>query len=278
MDYDFFNSLSPKMLDVVKRDPVFWQSSNYRIVREKTLMHIFGFVVEGEGSIRLEGHAQQELRQGTVFQVWPGNHMEIITSPEKPLCFYSVHYQYGLLQWDGIKAYWQVAEGPLPMGNVLPGIGNQSMEDDFKQIFEIWHEKEAGFEWETRVGFLNLIKEVTAATARRRSAEESGAASLIREAIDFMKMRYEEDLTRETMAKRASLSPSYFSSLFKKHTGYSPIQYLTRIRLDKAKQLLKESRMPIKQVAEEVGFVDSFYFTRLFTRETGLTPSQYRHA
>ncbi|RTE10865.1 helix-turn-helix domain-containing protein [Paenibacillus whitsoniae] len=278
MEYDFLHSLSPKIMDIVQRDGPFWHQSHYRLFRERTRMHILGIVISGEGILRLGDRAEQVMRQGAIFQIWPGLKMEMTTSPSNPLCFVSIHYQYGLLQWDGINAKWLKADGPLPLGDFLPEFGTQSMMEKFKHLFGIWGQKEAGFEWEARVEFLCAIREIASALARRREVEEAGTAAIVREAIAYMKAGYQDDLTRDFMARRASLSPSYFSSIFKKHTGYSPIQYLTRIRIDKAKQLLKESRLPIKQVAEEVGFVDSFYFTRLFTRETGLTPSHYRHA
>ncbi|MGG1515419.1 helix-turn-helix transcriptional regulator [Paenibacillus oryzisoli] len=276
MDYDFFNSFSPKILDVVERDLSFWQTWGYQLLRERTRMHIFALVVAGEGTITVGNGERQPLREGTLFQVWPGNRMDIVTSPEKTLCFYSVHYQYGRLQWDGIKADWQGAEGPLPIDHVLPGLGTRDLEERFERLLRCWIQKEAGFEWETRVDFLGLVQAAVAAAAGRRGAEEAGAAAIVREAIAYMKTNFREELTREMMAGHASLSPAYFSSLFKKHTGYSPIQYLTRIRIDHAKQLLRESSLPIRQVAEESGIPDSFYFTRIFSRETGLTPSHYR--
>ncbi|TBL78500.1 helix-turn-helix transcriptional regulator [Paenibacillus thalictri] len=278
MDYEFFKGFDPKIVDVVKRDLPFWHSSDFRLYRERTRLHILALVVAGEGTLRLGDNERQVLLPGTVFQVWPGNRMEILTSPEHPLCFYSIHYQYGLLHWSGNKAEWHGAEGPLPCGDYLPGLGTQTMDESFMQLHHIWHHKEVGYDWEARVGILSIIMHLTAAVARRRAVQEAGAAAMIVKAISHIKANYRENLTREMMAKHASHSPAYFSSLFKKHTGFSPIQYLTRIRLDKAKQLLRESQMPIKQVAEEVGFTDSFYFTRLFTQDTGLTPSHYRKA
>ena len=91
-----------------------------------------------------------------------------------------------------------------------------------------------------------------------------------------MKSSYKEELTREKMAEKLSISPGYFSVLFKKHTGLSPIQYLNKIRMDHAKHLLKNTKLPIKQIAEESGYANIHHFSNAFKKETGTSPSEWR--
>ena len=68
----------------------------------------------------------------------------------------------------------------------------------------------------------------------------------------------------------------YFSNLFLKKTGFSPLQYLNMLRIRKACQYLDNTNMKINQIAPLVGIDDNFYFSRLFTKVMGITPSQYR--
>lgn len=87
--------------------------------------------------------------------------------------------------------------------------------------------------------------------------------------------RYNSDISLDYCADEVGLSPDVLSKAFKKVTGLNFIDYLTQLRLEKAKQLLRETGNKISQVAEEVGYQPS-YFNRLFKKHEGMTPSQYR--
>ncbi|HHY79454.1 MAG TPA: AraC family transcriptional regulator [Thermoanaerobacter sp.] len=98
----------------------------------------------------------------------------------------------------------------------------------------------------------------------------------IQQAINFIKSKYKEKLTVELIAKHVCMSPFHFSRVFKKETGYSPYEYLTMIRLNKAKILLKSTDMSIKEIANEVGFNNESNFVISFKKHTKMTPTQFR--
>jgi AraC-like DNA-binding protein len=77
------------------------------------------------------------------------------------------------------------------------------------------------------------------------------------------------------LANIAGLSISHYSRLFKKYIGLSPIDYLTHLRIDRAKELLVLSDVRIKEVSQNVGYVDELYFSRTFKRIVGVSPSQF---
>jgi AraC-like DNA-binding protein len=81
----------------------------------------------------------------------------------------------------------------------------------------------------------------------------------------------------KTLAGQAGYSPSHFRSLFAEHYGIQPGQYIRRLRINEAKQMLRETRKPIKQIALELGYADSVSFHRSFSSATGHTPASYRH-
>ncbi len=89
----------------------------------------------------------------------------------------------------------------------------------------------------------------------------------MKEVTDYILTHYKEAITRETLASLAGLSPSHFSHVFKRRTGKSPIEYLTDIRIRRAKELLVTSNKCLKEIAETVGYRDEFYFSRMFKEE-----------
>jgi len=100
---------------------------------------------------------------------------------------------------------------------------------------------------------------------------------LLARALEFMETHLADDLTREQTARVAGLSPSHFSHLMRAKTGWSFTELLTRLRVDRACQLLVRTDAPLAQIALECGFGDQSYFTRVFRKRTGRTPGDYRH-
>ena len=100
----------------------------------------------------------------------------------------------------------------------------------------------------------------------------------IRKAMDFMLERYAKPIAVSDMARVATLSPSRFAHLFREQTGMTPVQFLDHRRMERARQLLLSTRMPIKEIAEQLGFMNQFHFSTRFRRLTGQSPRNYRQS
>jgi two-component system response regulator YesN len=98
----------------------------------------------------------------------------------------------------------------------------------------------------------------------------------IRAAKQYIGRNYQNSIQLEDVASAISLTPAYFSSLFKEKTGQSFSEYLQMARIDKAKELLASTNHNIKEVCWMVGYHDVKYFTRLFKQHINLTPSMYQ--
>jgi AraC-like DNA-binding protein len=85
-----------------------------------------------------------------------------------------------------------------------------------------------------------------------------------------------EPLRVSTLSALSGLSVSLFSSLFKCATGYAPIEFFIRLRMQRACELLRETTLSIKEVATLLGYSDQFYFSRIFKSVNGVAPSYYR--
>ncbi|HMI05181.1 MAG TPA: AraC family transcriptional regulator [Pedobacter sp.] len=106
--------------------------------------------------------------------------------------------------------------------------------------------------------------------------EKKEGGNMIDDTILNMKSNIDQKLTVEDMARTHSLSSSHFSSLFRKGTGMSPIDYFIHLKMQKACQLLYSYDAMIKTVAMDLGYDDQYYFSRIFKKYMGMSPEQYR--
>jgi AraC-like DNA-binding protein len=95
-------------------------------------------------------------------------------------------------------------------------------------------------------------------------------------AIDYLGKNINSILTLDNIAAQVNISPSHFSYLFKKKTGFSPIEYFNHLKIQKACQYLLFTNMRIKEISAELGIEDQYYFSRLFTKIMGMAPNHYR--
>ncbi|MEK8129134.1 AraC family transcriptional regulator [Paenibacillus filicis] len=96
---------------------------------------------------------------------------------------------------------------------------------------------------------------------------------------EFMDQHYNEPLSIGQLAEMANISPKYFVDLFKKTYGQSAMDYITDLRINRAKRYLAESGDRLRDIALKVGYSDEFYFSRKFKKEVGMTPSDFvKHA
>lgn len=132
----------------------------------------------------------------------------------------------------------------------------------------------------------DLENAVTRIQQRHRPAAEAtpiGAArkgdksKYVLEAMDYISKHYNEpDISVGTVAQSLNISEGYLSHTFKKETDYTLLNYLTRYRIHKAMELLKDCRVKVYEVAEQVGYRDIAYFSATFKKYAGISPSEYQ--
>jgi len=119
------------------------------------------------------------------------------------------------------------------------------------------------------------VAHLEAALERKRKLS-SEAQRLVRKAMAYLHEHYSEPITRQDLARHVGMAEDYLTHCFRQELSMTPVAYLTRYRLTKAKHLLTTTDQSITAIALAVGFADSGYFSRVFRREVGMTPEAFR--
>ena len=123
-----------------------------------------------------------------------------------------------------------------------------------------------------------FIDKITQACRNITTKREEQTSGLICKAKLFIEENYNKDISLDDVSRIVDISPYYFSKLFKEETGENFIEYLTNLRIEKAKDLLMHSGMNIKNICADTGYSDPNYFSRIFKKQVGVTPTEYRES
>lgn len=126
---------------------------------------------------------------------------------------------------------------------------------------------------------------VLAQLLRESAARVSGGGNVLRGPGDRIGMvlqhvaaHYAEPLSLEALAEVVQLHPTYFSNTFRKATGTAPMAFLQRFRVERAKELLASTDLPVMEVAVRVGFQDPYHFSRVFKKLAGVAPKEFHQS
>ena len=121
-----------------------------------------------------------------------------------------------------------------------------------------------------------LYEHCRAAAALIRDHNYNNAGIRVQAIIKYINENYDKNITLTDVGERMYSSPYYISRIFKQETGTNLIDYINEVRVERAKELLKNPQYKIYEVGEMVGISDSHYFSKLFRKISGLSPKEYR--
>jgi AraC family transcriptional regulator len=132
----------------------------------------------------------------------------------------------------------------------------------------------------------NLTKLIASYVAEKYTASAAGKPETrgglpvrqLRTVEDYVHERLADDISLESLAERVELSPFHFSRVFKQTTGMSPLQFVTRERITRAQQLIRETKRSLIEIALDVGYKNPSHFAQVFRRVVGVTPTEFRSA
>lgn len=122
------------------------------------------------------------------------------------------------------------------------------------------------------------LEKITEAARKVSKVQDDIQKTPVEKALNYINENFGQDISLDEMSQMLGISSYYFSKLFKNETGTNFIEYLTNLRISKAKDLLDENRLSVKEIGITVGYPDPNYFSRIFKKNVGQTPSEYKGA
>lgn len=269
------NGLNPAFLFAIKYDRT---TSGYPHSHDYIeLLYIYS----GEGNYMIDG-TTYEVKAGNLLLINPGvEHANIVTSTEHPLTILALGFCD--VQFTGMAPNYISFEGQTPVLTADAELQNHIT----TIFFHMLAEKEQQFpgKYDMMRLYLSQIllyiirayKEPQTAAASKPAFTSHRKNHVVKTIMDYMENHYAEKISLDAIASNMYLSPIYISKIFKEETKEAPIQYLIKIRLHKATQLMKtHPEYSIKKIAEMVGYDDAYHFSKIFKKHMSVTPKEYR--
>lgn len=228
------------------------------------------YITNGKGIFESETHPQSVISAGTIIFLFPNERHRY--KPDKST------------GWD---EYWVGVKG-LVMDNLLCSgflrtettcqfIGfNESVISLYNLIIEQSRLEKPGYQPYVSGVVFHLLG--LCHTLMKQNAVENHEEEII---IDRARLLFRSNINNpyspEKAAQELNVGYSWFRKLFKTYTGLSPGQYYLQLKIEKAKELLRNSDMPMKQISIELNFDSSYYFSKIFKEKTGLNPTEFRN-
>ena len=263
-----YQSIPPDSPYPLKEHPsgYFFNAEKGRLLREYQLVYI----TKGRGLFSSDSTPERQVCKGRLMVLFPGQ-----------------WHTYAPLQKTGWNEYYIGFEGPIidnlvknsfiSKENQILDIGiNEELASLFARALEVAEaDKTAAQQYLSGI-VLHIMGAVLAISQNKRY-EVDNAAQKIESAKIIMHENVYKDIDPEELALKLGISYSWFRKVFKEYTGYAPAKYFQELKLRKAKQLLIESSMSVKEICYELNYTSTEHFFSVFKKRTNFTPTEYRN-
>lgn len=274
LSYSFKSSFDPSQLRVLLESAELHTGvGGGRFEQQLTVPGAFIVPIAGRGFLH-RNKERVQLERGYLYTCQPGSTfgLEANTSGEWSVVVIRLQLAYGTDASRDLEDELLFAKLYANLdGLTLTGQGK--LASICRSIYENFSSGDAMKVWRARLDSNDLLYQLL--SDGRRTAREDTRHALER-AKAFMDDCYYEEVTIDRLADLAGLSPKYFVDVFKKTYGVSAMDYLTEVRMRRAKTVMLRSDRLLRDIAHEVGYEDEFYFSRKFKQVVGLSPTAYR--
>jgi AraC-like DNA-binding protein len=228
------------------------------------------YISAGSGWFKAAGSSQQKIEAGHVILLFPG-----------------IRHSYAPLKETGWNEHWVGFDGDSirrlmrhkffkRRQPVLDAGNEDKLLSLFNEMIAITHSNSPASQQILSAITINILAVLYSGLQSHRADEETGL-KVIENAMARMREAAEKPVDIEGLAREFNVSYRSFRRAFAVHTGLSPHRYLLEIRLARARTLLSQSMLPIKEIATLVGFEDTHYFCRAFHKKVGMVPTAFRN-
>ena len=236
--------------------------------------YLFHYVISGRGFLDAtaeDGTVQRyDLEAGQGFLISPGQINMYSADQAEP-------WKYVWLEFDGLRATEYLNEAGLSA--VQPIYRPKSVEQS-EQVRDIMlyiagHSRDSTL---CLIGHLCLFLDalIQSSTTRQEKHQTQLRDFYVQEAISYMELHYQRNITVEEIANACRLNRSYFSKLFKEKKGVPPQEFLIRLRLIKAADLMRNTSMAISNISASCGYPNQLQFSKAFKQRYGVSPREWR--
>lgn len=202
---------------------------------------------------------------------------ELLHAEEDDILFIPAGYDFTKQAGQGkILAIHFTSSTPLPAEILRFSSKNPGFfRSEFLKLLQVWQQKQPGYEYEAKILFYRILLEMEREWSAVRT---SSAAARLAPALAHINAHFlEGTVSVDLLAKLCGMSDTYFRRLFVEEYGTTPQQYISRLRLTAATELLQSGYYSVSEIASRCGFNNINYFCAFIKKETGLTPLQYRN-
>lgn len=189
--------------------------------------------------------------------------------------YWSISFSMDLISMSDIHFFQQELVAPLKDGTLVTP-------NKISPTPNITHALESilyGSREQQFIGLMTFMLELLPLCKRNTQHRDiKQAHGAVEACIQYMETNYASRITLEALADHVHLHPNYLCAIFKSRSGQTVFEYLTSLRIAKARRLLNKGNLSVTQVAEKVGFNDTDHFSRTFKSHVGISPSAYRKA
>lgn len=229
------------------------------------------FVMKGKGTVSVGADEFHNVEAGDMFALFPSVRHEYMADPSDPWELMWVAFS------GGIAPNLLHELNLTPMDYIRKGVINSSIKKILNTLINALGDREDTNRLAAIGQLYVLLACLKQATGlMKRASEFSDSTSCVELATRFIEQNYYLELDVQTLCDYVSYSRSYLSRVFHQETGYTIPEYINMVRMENAMELLRETKLPLREVATSVGIQDSFYFSKLFKKYTKQTPREYR--
>ena len=151
-----------------------------------------------------------------------------------------------------------------------------ALREDVEAIYREYIRREEGWQLAIKRHLNDILLLVCRRTPLREKKAPTREVAKVRSILEYVALHYCSDISLEQCGAAVGFNPTYLSRYFHEHMGITFQEYVKRLRIDRARWILENEKMPITQIAYACGFRDIKTFNKLFKKECGMSPTQYR--